>query len=120
MSRCLILLAACLSISVATLAQPAAERPLMIEYVSLSPSQIAFTYAGKIWLVDRTGGAAKRLTNKPNDETSPVFLPDGRRIAVSRMKGHHWGEFLRPAVTATTGTCSSLRLTAPASPPASR
>src|SRR5690349_3638791 len=97
MSRCLILLAACLSISVATLAQPAAERPLLIEYVSLSPSQIAFTYAGKIWLVDRTGGAAKRLTNTPNDETSPVFSPDGRRIAFSRLNGNDWDVFVAQA-----------------------
>src|SRR5690242_8532783 len=97
MSRCLILLAACLSISVATLAQPAAERPLMIEYVSLSPSQIAFTYAGKIWLVDRSGGAAKRLTNTPNDETNPVFSPDGRRIAFSRLNGNDWDVFVAQA-----------------------
>src|SRR5689334_23430185 len=97
MSRCLILLAACLSISVAAFAQSAAERPLMIEYVSLSPSQIAFTYAGKIWLVDRTGGAAKRLTNNTNDETSPVVSPDGRSIAFTRLNGNDPEEIVHPA-----------------------
>src|ERR1044071_7760099 len=87
MSRCLILLAACLSISVAAIAQQNTDRPLLIGRVSVNQSHIAFTYAGKIWLVERTGGTAKRLTNTPNDETSPVFSPDGRRIAFLEMTG---------------------------------
>src|ERR1043166_7173513 len=77
MSRCLTLLVVCLSISVAAVAQ---QSPLLIGRTSVNQSHIAFTYAGKIWLVERTGGTAKRLTNTPNEETSPVFSPDGRRI----------------------------------------
>jgi len=97
MFRSLALLAACLSISVAAFAQQAADRPLLIGRVSINQSHIAFTYAGKIWLVERTGGTAKRLTNTPNEETSPVFSPDGRRIAFSRSNGNDWDVFIAQA-----------------------
>jgi tricorn protease len=93
MLRSVSLLAACLSLSVAALAQQV-DRPLLISRVSINQTHIAFTYAGKIWLVERTGGTAKRLTNTPNDETSPVFSPDGRRIAFSRMNGNDWDVFI--------------------------
>jgi tricorn protease len=68
-------------------AQTSTDAPLLINRVAINQNQIAFTYAGKIWLVDRSGGAAKRLTNTPNDETSPIFSPDGRQIAFSRLNG---------------------------------
>ena len=97
MSRCLTLLVACLSISISTVAQQSMDRPLLIGRVSANQSHVAFTYAGKIWLVERTGGVAKRLTNTPNDETSPVFSPDGRRVAFSRMNGNDWDVFVAQA-----------------------
>ena len=78
-------------------AQQPTNRPLLIGRVSLNQSHIAFTYAGKIWLVERTGGTAKRLTSTPNEETSPVFSPDGRRIAFSRSNGNDWDVFIAQA-----------------------
>src|SRR5688500_4542394 len=86
-----------LLISVTTLAQPSPDRPLLIGRVAINQTHIAFTYAGKIWLVERTGGTAKRLTTTPNDETSPVFSPDGRRIAFSQSNGNDWDVFIAPA-----------------------
>ncbi|HEX6649990.1 MAG TPA: S41 family peptidase [Pyrinomonadaceae bacterium] len=62
--------------------------------MSLNQTHIAFTYSGKIWLVERTGGTARRLTNTPNDETNPVFSPDGQRIAFSRLNGNDWDVFI--------------------------
>ena len=97
MPRTFTVLAACLFISVGAFAQPAADQPMLITRVALNQSHVAFTYAGKIWLVPRTGGAAKRLTNTPNDETNPVFSPDGRRIAFSRNNGNDWDVFIAPA-----------------------
>lgn len=96
MFRSLTLLAVCLLVSSAALAQQV-DRPLLISRVSINQSHIAFTYAGKIWLVERAGGTAKRLTNTPNDETLPAFSPDGRRIAFSRMNGNDWDVFVAPA-----------------------
>ncbi|MDQ3800364.1 MAG: PDZ domain-containing protein [Acidobacteriota bacterium] len=71
--------------------------PLLIGRVALNQTHIAFTYAGKIWLVERSGGAARRLTNMPNDETSPIFSPDGKRIAFSRFNGGDWDVYVMPA-----------------------
>src|ERR1043165_7008989 len=94
MSRCLTLLVVCLSISVAAVAQ---QSPLLIGRTSVNQSHIAFTYAGKIWLVERTGGTARRLTRTPNDETNPIYSPDGQRIAFSRLNGNDWDVFIASA-----------------------
>jgi tricorn protease len=97
MFRSLLLLAACFCTSLAAVAQQGAGQPLLIGRVAINQSHIAFTYAGKIWLVERSGGVAKRLTNTPNEETSPVFSPDGKRIAFSRSNGNDWDVFIAPA-----------------------
>src|SRR6185503_8650124 len=107
MFRSLTLLVACLSLSIATVAQQSGDRPLLIGRVAVNQTHVAFTYAGKIWLVERTGGAAKRLTNTPNDETNPVFSPDGRRIAFSRSNGNDWDVF----VARTDGSSEPMRIT---------
>jgi len=54
--------------------------PLLIGRVSVNQTHIAFAYAGKIWLVERNGGAARRL-NDTGAENNPVFSPDGKQIA---------------------------------------
>ena len=107
MSRSLILLTAWLSIIVTAIAQPSTDRPMLIGRPSINQSHIAFTYAGKIWLVERAGGTARRLTSTPNDETSPVFSPDGRRIAFSRSNGNDWDVF----VTQADGSGEPTRIT---------
>ncbi len=60
--------------------------PLLIGRVAINQTHVAFTYAGKIWLVERTGGAARRL-NDAGSETNPVFSPDGKQIAFARWNG---------------------------------
>ena len=57
--------------------------------------------------MSRNGGAAKRLTNTPNEETSPVFSPDGKRIAFSRSNGNDWDVFIANA----DGSNEPLRVT---------
>jgi tricorn protease len=71
--------------------------PLLITRVAVNQTHVAFTYAGKIWLVNRNGGAARRLTDTPNEEGNPVFSPDGKRIAFSRSNGNDWDVFVIPA-----------------------
>jgi tricorn protease len=48
---------------------------------TISQSQIAFSYGGDLWIVDRNGGEARRLTSDAGIETSPAFSPDGTLIA---------------------------------------
>ncbi len=55
--------------------------PLLLRTPSVSRTQIAFSYAGDIWIVGREGGEAKRLTTGAGAEINPVFSPDGSLIA---------------------------------------
>jgi tricorn protease len=59
--------------------------PLLLERPTISRTQIAFSYAGDIWLVDRSGGEARRLASTPAREFYPVFSPDGSEIAFARF-----------------------------------
>ncbi|HEY0427465.1 MAG TPA: S41 family peptidase [Pyrinomonadaceae bacterium] len=93
--------------SVSLFAQTSAGAPLLIGRVAINQNQIAFTYAGKIWLVGRDGGAARRLTNTPNEETNPVFSPDGKSIAFSRSNGNDFDVF----VIAADGAGEAKRVT---------
>jgi len=53
----------------------------MLRYPDVSETQIAFVYAGDIWVVSKEGGAARRLSSPPGEEAFPRFSPDGTRIA---------------------------------------
>jgi tricorn protease len=48
---------------------------------TVSKSQIAFSCGGDLWIVDRAGGDARRLTSDVGIEIDPVFSPDGTMIA---------------------------------------
>lgn len=62
-----------------------AQAPLLIDNPTLSKSQIAFSYAGDIWTVDRSGGNARRLTTHAAREVYPTFSPDGSKVAFARL-----------------------------------
>jgi tricorn protease len=50
---------------------------------TVSATQIAFAYANNIWVVERSGGMARRLTSFQGQTLNPHFSPDGRWIAFS-------------------------------------
>ena len=64
MHRSLRLLAILLFVSGMVLAQGPVDRPMLISRVALNQTQLAFTYAGKIWLVAqrRRGKTADQYT----------------------------------------------------------
>src|SRR5262249_24276632 len=45
---------------------------------TVSATQIAFAYANNIWIVERTGGRARRLTSFQGQTSNPHFSPDGK------------------------------------------
>ena len=96
----------CLVFSISAFGQ-GSNNPLLISRVAVNQTHVAFTYAGKIWLVERGGGPAKRLTDTPNEETNPVFSPDGGQIAFSRSNGNDWDIY----VTKADGSGSPVRVT---------
>lgn len=56
-------------------------KPTLFREPALSKTSIAFSYAGDLWIVSRTGGDARRLTTGIGNESSPYFSPDGNWIA---------------------------------------
>jgi len=48
---------------------------------TISKTQIAFSYGGDLWIIDRSGGEARRLTSDIGIEIDPIFSPDGSLIA---------------------------------------
>ncbi len=64
-------------------AAPATDAPptLMLEQPAISAEHVAFIYAEDLWVADRDGGNARRLTTHPGRELRPRFSPDGTTIA---------------------------------------
>ena len=56
---------------------------LLLKDPAISDTQIAFTYAGDIWVADKSGENARRLTTRQAPEARPRFSPDGKTIAFS-------------------------------------
>src|ERR1044072_4234495 len=67
----------------AALAQP--QAPILLENPTVSSTQIAFSFANDIWIVDRNGGKARQLTTNPARDVYPVFSPDGSEVAFARF-----------------------------------
>ena len=64
-------------------AAPNGEATRLLRSPTVSATQIAFAYANNIWVVERSGGLARRLTSFQGQTTNPHFSPDGRAIAFS-------------------------------------
>ena len=57
----------------------------MIQTPTVSRTHVAFAYADDIWIVERRGGEARRLTTNAARERNPVFSPDGSEVAFARF-----------------------------------
>lgn len=58
-----------------------AEGTKMLHQPDISAKNIAFVYAGDLWVADRNGKKPRRLTSHPAQETRPQFSPDGKQVA---------------------------------------
>jgi tricorn protease len=68
----------------ATAAVALARTPIQLpQDPALSPDgkTLVFSWRGDLWSVPSTGGVARALTQHPGRDTSPVFSPDGQRLA---------------------------------------
>jgi tricorn protease len=59
----------------------AADSTRLLRQPTVSAGKIAFAYAENIWVVDRTGGSARRITSFQGQTGNPHFSPDGKWIA---------------------------------------
>ncbi len=58
-----------------------AQGTRLLRHPTVSRDSVAFEYAGDLWIVSRSGGAARRLTSTPSLEIDPYVSPDGSQIA---------------------------------------
>ncbi|NGZ14936.1 protease [Vibrio aestuarianus] len=68
--------------------------------VAISPDgqQIAFTYAGQIWLVSSQGGDAFALTNSDTYSQTPIWSPDSQSIAFTSDRYGKGDVFIVPSM----------------------
>ncbi|MBC7185832.1 MAG: PD40 domain-containing protein [Calditrichaeota bacterium] len=69
----------------------------MLSQPAISATQIAFAYAGDLYVADRDGSNVRRLTSGEGNEFNPVFSPDGKWIAFSGEYDGNTDVFLVPA-----------------------
>ena len=67
----------------AALPTQAANEAKLLRTPAITADHVAFVYANDIWIVDRDGGEARRLTTFRGAETDPHFSPDGTQVAFS-------------------------------------
>jgi tricorn protease len=91
------LLPALALLALAGQAPAAGEPPRMMQKPALSKTQVAFVFAGDLWVVGRDGGDARRLTSAPGIETNPVFSPDGQWIAFTGEYDGNLDVYVMPA-----------------------
>ncbi|MGE5198292.1 MAG: S41 family peptidase, partial [Rhodospirillaceae bacterium] len=78
-------------------AAPAAEPTRLLRTPTVSATQIAFAYANNIWVVERSGGQARRVTSFQGQTSNPHFSPDGAKIAFSAEYAGNTDVYVVPA-----------------------
>ncbi len=58
-----------------------ANQTLLLRQPAVSQDNLAFVYAGDLWVANRDGSQPRRLTSSPAEENRPIFSPDGKSIA---------------------------------------
>ena len=80
---------------IAPLAAQDASR--LLRQPTLSDTHIAFAHGGDLWIVERAGGEAKRLTSTQAVESDPHFSPDGRSITFTSDRAGTPAVYVMPA-----------------------
>jgi len=70
----------------------------MFRYPDVSKTHITFVYAGDIWIVEKSGGLAHRLSSPKGEEMFPRFSPDGDKIAFSGNYDGNTDVYVVPAL----------------------
>jgi tricorn protease len=80
-----------------SISEAQARIPRPFGSATVSGSAIAFSFAGDLWVVDRSGGEARRLTTSPDGKAYPVFSPDGSQIAFAMYAKGNLDVYVVPA-----------------------
>ena len=74
-----------------------ADEARLLRFPATNGTEIAFSYAGDIYIVPVGGGEAKRLTSHVGYEMFPRFSPDGKKIAFTGQYDGNTEVYLIPA-----------------------
>ncbi len=74
-----------------------AQGTMLLRQPTVSKTKIVFVYANDLWIVNKAGGDAKRLTSNVGAETNPHFSTDGSMIAFSGQYDGNTDVFVIPA-----------------------
>ena len=96
MNPCLVI---CALLCLFTFNSAFAQGTRLLRHPTVSRDQIAFEYAGDLWLVSRGGGQARRITSTQGLEIEPHFSPDGTQIAFTATVAGNTDVYIVP----TTG-----------------
>ena len=77
--------------------EPGFAATRLLRTPTVSANAIAFAYANNIWIVEREGGTARRLTSFQGQTTNPHFSPDGKWIAFSAEYAGNTDVYVVPA-----------------------
>src|SRR5215467_7145684 len=69
----------------------------LLSQPAISKTNIAFVYAGDLWIADVDGKNVRRLTSDEGVESNPVFSPDGSLIAFSAQYEGNTDVYVMPA-----------------------
>jgi tricorn protease len=94
MKKGILLIALTLLASVAGFAQTSKQ---LFRSPALNKTHIVFVYAGDLWIVNREGGEAARLTTGVGTETNPLFSPDGTKVAFTGQYDGNVDVYVVPA-----------------------
>ena len=91
-----ILISALAGAALAQAQDPASEARLL-RFPTVSADQIAFSYAGDLYIVPLAGGVARKITSHPGYEAFARFSPDGKWIAFTGEYDGNREVYLIPA-----------------------
>ncbi|MFM7838101.1 MAG: peptidase S41, partial [Chitinophagaceae bacterium] len=81
-----------LAVTISLSAQPTR----LLRQPDIYGNQVVFAYAGDLWITEKSGGEARRLTSFPGAELDPHFSPDGTQIAFSAAYGDNYDVYVMP------------------------
>ena len=74
-----------------------AEETRLLRFPAIHGDQVAFSYAGDIYLVDVDGGMARKITSDDGYEIFPRFSPDGKWLAFTARYDGNTEVYLVPS-----------------------
>jgi len=69
---------------------------MLMRQPTISNDNIVFVYANDLWIVNKEGGDARRLTSNEGAESNPHFSPDGKWIAFTAQYDGNTDVYLIP------------------------